>query len=212
MKITFANGNVDKILLAKSTLDSVAGIDVGCLFTGVLDGDHDSEVRCFLQNLILSLCHSLYNRWMWTGVWASRKQLWRSTASLFPADSLTCSSPRQTPFSFTFVLTFFSSGGHLHPEAGRCAHPWTCEGRGREWRPDDSCRCPWRCSQHIHILISGATDAPQENVRPWPTNQPLPKVLTKINISVIVVILTMCNCAWSLTSAYFDICLDLTVI
>ena len=68
MKITFANGNVDKILLAKSTLDSVAGIDVGCLFTGVLDGDHDSEVRCFLQNLILNLCHSLYNRWMWTGV------------------------------------------------------------------------------------------------------------------------------------------------
>jgi hypothetical protein len=42
IKITFANGNVDKILLAK--VDNIQGVDVGCLFTGVLEGDHDSEV------------------------------------------------------------------------------------------------------------------------------------------------------------------------
>jgi len=42
MKITFANGNVDKILLAK--VDDIGGVDVGCLYTGALEGDHDSEV------------------------------------------------------------------------------------------------------------------------------------------------------------------------
>jgi len=42
IKITFANGAIDKILLYK--VDDIEDVDVGCLFTGVLDGDHDSEV------------------------------------------------------------------------------------------------------------------------------------------------------------------------
>merc|ERR1719500_87643 len=42
IKITFANGAVDKILLYK--VDDIEDVDVGCLFTGALDGDHDSEV------------------------------------------------------------------------------------------------------------------------------------------------------------------------
>ena len=44
VKITFANKNVDKILLAKSVL--VDGDDVDdCLFTGALESDHDSKVK-----------------------------------------------------------------------------------------------------------------------------------------------------------------------
>ena len=52
MKVTFANGNVDKILLAKAVVSD--NFDVGCLFTGVLEGDHDSEVEFFMLNLFLN--------------------------------------------------------------------------------------------------------------------------------------------------------------
>ena len=44
MEITFADGKKDKILLAKS---KNGGVDVPCLFSGVLDKDHDSEVIFF---------------------------------------------------------------------------------------------------------------------------------------------------------------------
>ena len=43
MKITFANGKEDKILLAK--MDNSQGVDIGCLFKGVLESDHYSEVK-----------------------------------------------------------------------------------------------------------------------------------------------------------------------
>ena len=52
MKVTFANGNVDKILLAKAVVSD--NFDVGCLFTGVLEGDHDSEVEFFILSLFLN--------------------------------------------------------------------------------------------------------------------------------------------------------------
>jgi len=41
MEITFANRKKDKIILAKSNYQ---GVDVGCLFSGALESDHDSEV------------------------------------------------------------------------------------------------------------------------------------------------------------------------
>ena len=42
MEITFANRKKDKIILAKSNYQ---GVDVGCLFSGALESDHDSEVQ-----------------------------------------------------------------------------------------------------------------------------------------------------------------------
>jgi len=125
MKITFANGNVDEILLAK--VDDLEGVDVGCLFTGVLDGDQDSEV-----------------------------------------DVDGCKNDAETIVEIQSVLVPCGFIDLLLTKADTYI-----------LKQDE---------EHIPNLVKGedandaltipadATDVPQENVRPWPTNKPLPKV------------------------------------
>jgi len=127
MKVTFANGNVDKILLAKAVVSD--NFDVGCLFTGVLEGDHDSEVDV-------------------DGCMSSPETIVEIQSVLVPCGFVDLLLTKAD----TYILK--QDDEHI-PDLVK----------------EDNIN-----ESDVLTIPDNATDVPQGNVRPWPTNKPLPKV------------------------------------